>query len=206
MFVRRKKTKISVERQALQEMRLRTRNCAGRAILHWRFPHGLWSASDENAGEGGTPAFRLPLVSWEVDVVNEISACEGALTEAFWTISKEADDDHAIMLRDVWLRLLEGRVDGIPDWLETLDFQSFPAKYNRMLFCLWVKVMLLMRKFDVVGVVVRAWFGLEGGNDDSAADIQYLRSVEIALKQSSGLDLEKSSDSVSMGRVFPLKS
>lgn len=75
-----------------------------------------------------------------------------------------------------------------------------------MLFCLWVKVMLLRRKFDVVGVVVRAWFGLEGGNDDSAADIQYLRSVEIALKQSSGLDLEKSSDSVSMVRVFSLKS
>ena len=31
--------------------------CAGRVILHSCYPYGLWSASTESTGEGGTPAF-----------------------------------------------------------------------------------------------------------------------------------------------------
>ena len=33
--------------------------CAGRVILHSCYPYGLWSASTESTGEGGTPAFLL---------------------------------------------------------------------------------------------------------------------------------------------------
>ena len=35
--------------------------CAGRVILHSCYPYGLWSASTESTGEGGTPAFLLSL-------------------------------------------------------------------------------------------------------------------------------------------------